>query len=456
MRRRLARAAAAVGALVATVALTYALVVLALGHAPSGSQRTALALSVVATVAVAILYPRVRGRAVHGVDRLLRTQRPPPDEPLRLFTGRLSRAIPLEELLLQTTETLRRAFELRAAEIWTGSAGELGRVVSDPDRGPARLSLATEQPVVAREGVAGEGFASVWLRPLLAGREPALLRIAPAVRAGELLGLIVAERPPDGDPFSEREDEVLGELARQVALALHNARLDSALQASLEALQRQADELRASRARVVASADAERRRIERDLHDGAQQRLISLMVGLGEARELLTSDSRAASVALNELKQELEGALDELRDLARGIYPPLLWDSGLPDALSAAAARAPIACRVETDGVGRYPSELEAAVYFCCVEAIQNASKHAGEAARASISICEEADRLVFAVRDDGKGFEPGQARPGIGLTSMDDRLGAIGGRLEIESAPGRGTQVRGSVPLAQGASSDR
>jgi signal transduction histidine kinase len=447
----------AAGALLAVVALAYALVVLALGHSPDADERTVLWLSIAATFVVVIVYPRARARAARATRWLLRAQRPALDEPLILFTGRLSRAIPLEELLLQTAETLRRAFDLRAAEIWTGSGGELERTVSDPDRGQAQISLAAEQPVVAREGVAGEGFASVWLKPLLDGREGAILRVAPAVRSGELLGLIVVERPPHGEPFSDSEDETLGELARQVALALHNARLDSALQDSLEALQRQADELRASRARIVASGDNERRRIERDLHDGAQQRLVALMVKLEEARELAGEDAGVPQAALDDFKSDLHSALDELRDLAQGIYPPLLGDSGLVDAISAAAPRAPIPCTVDGVGVRRYPPEVEAAVYFCCLEALQNASKHAGEGARASISIREQAERLEFVVADDGVGFDPERAAGGIGLTNMRDRLGAIGGHLEIESMPGKGTRLRGSVPLAgHGLSSDR
>jgi signal transduction histidine kinase len=469
MRGRLIGPALALAALLAVIAAAYALVILALGHTPNGRERTALGLSILATVAVALVYPGVRDRAGRAARRLLRGQAPSLDEPLRLFSGRLSRAIPLEELLLQTAETLRRALRLRTAEIWTGAGGELERTVSDPERGSAQLSLAAEQPVVAREGVAGEGFAQVWLRPLLEGREEALLRVAPAVRAGELLGLIVAERPADGEPFTDREERMLGDLARQIALALHNARLDSALQASLETLRRQADELRASRARIVASADSERRRLERDLHDGAQQRLVGLMVRLEEARELATRAPDGGNAdpehraeleglrnelleqvsALADFKSELQTALDELRDLAHGIYPQLLSDSGLAEALSAAAARAPLSCHLESEGIGRYRPDVEAAVYFCCLEALQNAVKHAGRRARVSLSLRETEGRLGFAVADDGGGFDPRRVDGGIGLTSMRDRLGAIGGQLEIESTPGQGAEVRGSVPLA-------
>ena len=450
MSGRLIARVLACAALLAAMAVAYALVVLALGHAPDGRERTLLWLSAIATVAVALAFPYLREWAARAAQRLLRAQRPPLDEPLRIFSGRLSRAIPLEELLLQTAEALRRGLRLASAEIWTGAGGELERTVSDPERGPGQLSVAAEQPLVAREGVAGEGFARVWLAPLLEGRHDALLRVAPAVRSGELLGLIVVERPPGGRPFDDREDQLLGELARQVALALHNARLDSALEASFEALRRQADELRASRARIVASADAERRRIERDLHDGAQQRLVGLMLRLEEARELSTTDSASAANAIGELKLEVERALDEVRALAHGIYPPLLAGSGLVEALSAAAGTAPIACRVEHAAIGRYPPEIEAAVYFCCLEALQNASKHAGAGARASISLSDGEGRLTFDVSDDGAGFDPAQVDGGVGLTSMRDRLGAIGGSLEIESAPGGGASVRGTVVVTR------
>ena len=459
MRGRLIRVGLAAAALVALTVAAYAVVVLALGHAPNARERTALWLSALATVAVALIYPSFRDRAAHAARRILRAQGSSLDEPLELFTGRLSRAIPLEELLLQTAESLRRVLRLSSAEIWTGAGGELERTVSDPERPPAQLSLAAEQPVVAREGVAGEGFARVWLGPLLEGREEALLRAAPAVRSGELLGLIVAERPRGGEPFDDREEALLGDLARQIALALHNARLDSALQASLEALRRQADELRASRARIVASADAERRRLERDLHDGAQQRLVGLMIRLEEARELasrepaeelegLRNDLLEQVAGLADFKSELQSALDELRDLAHGLYPPLLSAGGLAEALSAATTRAPIPCELSSADVGRYRPDVEAAVYFCCLEALQNAVKHAGKGARVVVSLREEEGRLAFVVGDDGQGFDPGRVNGGIGLTNMSDRVGAIGGRLDLQSAPGQGVRVSGSVPL--------
>jgi signal transduction histidine kinase len=148
-----------------------------------------------------------------------------------------------------------------------------------------------------------------------------------------------------------------------------------------------------------------------------------------------------------DLVHDVESALDELRTLAQGIYPPLLSSSGLAEALAAASRRTPMPVRLKTDGVGRYQPELEAAVYYCCLEALQNASKHAGDGASACLRLWEEAGNLRFEVDDDGAGFDPAHGIAGAGLTNMRDRIGAVGGSLRIESAPGAGTNVHGAVP---------
>ncbi len=207
-----------------------------------------------------------------------------------------------------------------------------------------------------------------------------------------------------------------------------------------------ARELAVSRTRIVAAGDRERRRIERDLHDGAQQGLTAVVIRLGVAQRLIATDPERASALLAELSGEVEATLTELRDLAHGIYPPLLSQRGLGEALAAAARRAPVATTVTADGVGRLPPELEAAVYFCCLEALQNATKHAGAG---EVHIAVTRDRAVtFTVSDDGAGFDPARVTPGSGLNHMTDRLGAIGGTLRIDSTPGSGTVVRGRVPV--------
>ena len=217
-----------------------------------------------------------------------------PDEVLRTFGSRLTRALPLDELLLQLAESLKATMNLEVAEVWTRSADGIERAVSVPDRGPAMIPLGPEEEtVIAHAGVSGPAWAQVWLPAILTGLEEPVLRTAPVTNSGELLGLIVVRRAEARSPFNEADDLALTELARQVGLALHNVKLDSALQESLDAVRRQADELRASRARIVEATDTERRRIERDLHDGAQQHLVALAVGVRLARQIADTDRRA-------------------------------------------------------------------------------------------------------------------------------------------------------------------
>ena len=430
------------------VVVVYLVVVLGLGEVPGERERALLLLSMVAAAVCALLYHPARERLAQVANRLVYGERSAPDDALRTFGTRLSRAIPLDELLLQLAESLHKSMALEAAEVWTGSEGLLERAASVPDRGSARLAIGpAEAPVVARAGVSGPAWLAIWLPRLLDGRQDAAMRVAPVAHSGQLLGLLVVVRRPD-ESFSEEDERVLAELARQVGLALHNVRLDSALQASLDEVRQKAEELQASRARIVAAADAERRRIERNLHDGAQQRLVALAVKLGLARRLVDADLEQTRGMLDELREELKDAVDELRNLAHGIYPPLLLDQGLAAALGSAAQRATIPTRVEAGPLGRYPSEVEAAAYFCCLEALQNAMKHAGPAATVVVRVWEEAGALRFAVTDDGVGLDPSAKATGTGFVNMRDRLGAIGGTLRVDSSPGAGTSVLGVLPL--------
>jgi signal transduction histidine kinase len=297
--------------------------------------------------------------------------------------------------------------------------------------------------------VSGQAWLQVWLPQLLAGREDAIVRVAPITHSGRLLGLIVAVRPAAGDAFRTDDETVLAELARQVGLALHNVQLDSALQASLDEVRRQAEELRASRARIVAASNAARRQIERNLHDGAQQHLVALAVNLRLARQLADADPDTSKTMLDQLGHDLQEAVQQLRDLAHGIYPPLLMDRGLTEALSAAAGRAALSTEVQAADLGRFTPEVEAAVYFCVLEALQNAGKHAGEGATAAIRVWKEEGGLLFEVADNGAGFDSA-SRPhlGAGFTNMSDRVGAIGGSISVQSAPGKGTKISGRIPV--------
>ncbi len=235
--------------------------------------------------------------------------------------------------------------------------------------------------------------------------------------------------------------EDINERKRIEALMIRqNERLATDLESSLS-------ELRLSRARILASADLERRRIERDLHDGAQQRLVALRVRLGLAQDLLRDDPVRGGAMLSELGGDVDAALEEVRLLARGVYPSVLADRGLVEALRAAARNSPLPVSVRAHEVGRLPVDVETAVYFACVEALQNAAKHAQRNTSVLVKL-SKGDRLLFEVRDDGVGFAVNGHPAGLGLANMRDRIESVGGTLAIESVLGEGTCVSGSVPL--------
>jgi signal transduction histidine kinase len=448
---RLVTSAVAALILTALVVVVYVVVVVGFDRAPRHGERLIVLLTLVAGAIVAAIWQPARRRCQVVARRLLQEHRLGSRRPLGVFGERLSRAIPMEELLLQLAESLRESLRLSSVEVWSGTRELLRRTVAIPHREPVELALTPdESSVVARAGVSGPAWAAVWLPSVIGGREDAQLRVAPLVHADQLMGLLVVERDPAEQPFSQAEEEELAELGRRAGLALHNVVLDSALQASLEDLREQAEQLRESRNRVVLAGDAERRRLERDLHDGAQQRLVGLNIKLGLLRRLYEQQPAEVARLIDELGNELHEALDELRDLAHGIYPPLLRDSGLAVALAAAARRSSVATEIDANGIGRFEPDTEAAVYFCCLEALQNAAKYAGDGTRTQVRIWEEEGALLFEVADDGAGFQPERLRKGAGLANMEDRLGALGGSLRVGSEPGQGTRVGGRIPIAR------
>jgi len=208
------------------------------------------------------------------------------------------------------------------------------------------------------------------------------------------------------------------------------------------------EDLRASRQRIVATADQERQRIERDLHDGAQQQLVALRISLRLARQAVRTAPAEADELLEQTEQAAASALDQLRDLAHGIYPPILADLGLPAALQAQARKAALPVTIEAAAVGRYPQQAEAAVYFSVLEALQNAAKYA-RASAARVTLSRDGAGLVFTVEDDGTGFDPATTPMGTGLHGIADRLAALGGTVDISSRPGHGTRISGRLPAA-------
>ena len=215
---------------------------------------------------------------------------------------------------------------------------------------------------------------------------------------------------------------------------------------TVEGLHAEIEDLHASRARLVAAADAERRLFERKLHDGVQQELVALVVNLQLARKLCATDPDAAGALLEEVGRNTRVALDEVRRLASEIYPPLLDAGGLVVALRSIAAGLGIAARVEAEAIQGCPLELAATVYFCSLEALRNAARHAGDGVKVTVAVYREQGAVVFEIADDGAGFVNGGPTAG-GLRQISDRVAALGGRLEVESEPGRGTRIRGSLP---------
>ncbi len=244
-----------------------------------------------------------------------------------------------------------------------------------------------------------------------------------------------------GESLTPIEIKLMDDLAHQAGLVLKNVGLTADLQARLA-------DLRASRQRLVAAQDDERRKLERNLHDGAQQYLVAIKVKLGLAEMLLTRDSTKAMTTLEQLKGDADDALEALRDLARGIYPPLLAEKGLPTALQAQARKATLPITIDADGIGRYSQDTEAALYFCILEAAQNIQKYA-QASRAVVRLREDGDQLAVEVIDNGSGFVVSTTARGSGLTNMEDRLDALGGNLEVESTLGKGTTLRAIVPVS-------
>jgi signal transduction histidine kinase len=440
-------AAVTAGALVGAVAVGAGLAVLALGRLPGPGEYDVAAAMLLGAAAAATVFGPLRRLAGDALTRIAHGDRQPPEDVVRTFVERATRGVPDDELLLQLVESLRRTMAASGAEVWTGTAGTLERAVALPTRPADRFAVEPSAlPVLVQSGVVGPAWLELWVPRLLENRSPCQLRAAPACHSGELLGLVVVERALDDDAFTEDDDRALGELGRRLGVVLDNVQLNSALRSTLDDLQRTNEELRASRSRLVAAADAERRRIERNLHDGAQQYLVALAVNMRLARDMLGDDPAAAREMLEQLDGDIRDAIAQVRELAHGIYPPLLVQAGLAEALRAASSRSPVPVRIDVDGVRRQPTDVEAAVYFCCLEALQNATKHAPDAA-VTIRLWQDDGNLRFEVTDDGPGFDPARIRLGHGFENMSDRVGAIGGTVRWESVPGTGTRVVGSIP---------
>ena len=375
-------------------------------------------LTMVAAVIVAVSFQPVRERLTRLANRLVYGRRATPYEVLAEFSERVGEAYADDDVLPRMARVLGEGVGAERADVWLKVDDGLRDVAVWPPAG-ARMA-----PVALPNGAV----------PAIEGAD----RVYAVEHRGALLGALAITKPAN-DPVSPADDKLVADLAAQAGLVLRNVRLAEELRARL-------DDLRAAQKRIVAAQDEERRRLERNIHDGAQQQLVALAVKARLARSLAERDPPKAGEMLEQIEAETQAALEDLRDLARGIYPPLLADEGLAAALRAQARRAPFHVEVRADSLGRYPAEIEAAVYFSCLEALQNAAKYA-DAGEVTVSLSDRDGTLTFEITDDGRGFDPAAARTGTGLQGIEDRLVAIDGTLAIRSEPGRGATVSGRVP---------
>lgn len=409
------------GALAGFVSVVYITVVVGVGAVSGAGTNGNLGLSIIATFIVAVAFEPAKGRMERLANRIVYGHRATPYEVLSEFSERVAESVASEELLGRMARVLGEGTGATRADVWLAVDQELWPTATWPEGGASREPLKITGPQIPWiDGVAN----------------------AVAVRhQGELFGALSVVKPGN-EGLTPTEDKLMADLGRQAGLVLRNIRLTAELRARLE-------ELRASRQRIVAAGDEERRRLERNLHDGAQQELVALKVQLSLAEDMadeLEGDTEPLLELLAKLKGMTGDAVESLRDLARGIYPPLLAAEGLRTALTAQARKSPLDIEVDAE-VGRYPQEIEAAIYFCCLEAFQNAAKYAGDCS-VTATLREQDGILSFEVKDSGCGFDSADVTRGMGSRNMADRLESLDGSLSITSTKGQGTTVTGKVPL--------
>ena len=395
------------GTLAVFISAVYAGLVAGVGTL-AGDRRSPL-LSVIAAVVVTVTFHPVQLRAARLANRVVYGRRASPYQVLSEFARRIGGGYE-RDVLAQMATIVAAGTGAQRVVVWLRVGPEL--------RAEAASDGSAADPV-----------------PVDGHRLPALPDTdfgAPVLYQGELLGAITIRMPRD-EPLKPAAQQLVTDVASQAGLALSNAGL--------------IEDLRASRQRLVAAQDEERRRLERDLHDGAQQDLVAMAIKLRLASMIVEEGNAEVRELLGELQQDAASALGNLRDLARGIYPPLLEDRGLVSALRAQAGKSPVPVVVDTDGIGRLGQNIEAAVYFCCLEALQNIAKYAA-ASHVRIRLAARDHSLSFTVSDDGAGYDPSRTPMGSGQRNMADRLAALDGRLEVRSVPGEGTTVTGHLPL--------
>lgn len=411
------------------VVALYAVVVLGGGAIIGRTNSPSLLLSVLATVAVALLFAPVQAAMERVAARLGYGRDATPYDALSRFSETVTAGYTSEELPARMSKLLAQGTGAQWAQVWL--------VVAD------RLVLAATWPESAEDGRTPPSSPPDHMAAKGQG-----CRVLAVRHGGRLLGeLRLQERP--GLALTAVEERLFAGLAAQAGLALRLVGLRAELASRHKDLVARADELKASRERLIETQDAERRRLERDIHDGAQQHLVALTVNLRLAQTIAVRSPEHAARVLAEQADAARVAIETLSSLSRGLYPRLLADEGLVQALRFAVATSPIPVTVDTVSIARLPVSVEAALYFCCIEAVQNAVKHSG-ARSVSVQIGEDQGRCRLTIIDNGAGFDPGQAvaaGTGAGLVNMRDRLDAVGGTVTIESLSGMGTTVTAIVP---------
>jgi signal transduction histidine kinase len=406
------------GALAIFITAVYVGIVVGVG-AVVGSRANPV-LSAAAAAVVALAFQPVRRRAQRLADRLVYGKRATPYEVLSEFSERLGKNYATDELLPKMARALADGTAAARADVWV----RVGDQLRPEATWPSDAEPASPIPASNADGSAAQSS-----------------MLEPVRHDGELLGALSFSKKV-GESVTATEERLVRDLAAQAGLVMRNVALTERLVENIE-------QLRASRQRLVTAQDEERRKIERNLHDGAQQQIVALAVKLRLLEQLIGRDAEKAKAMAASLHTDTGEALQELRDLARGIYPPLLADKGLIAALESQAGRSVVPVTIEAGQLGRYPREIEAAVYFSCLEALQNVAKYA-EASGATLRLSDGDGRLRFEVTDDGVGFEADQTPYGTGLQGIADRLSALGGEVSVRSTPGAGTSVAGELPIAE------
>src|SRR5262245_21738635 len=420
------------GAFVGTV---HVVVVLGGGVLIGQTSSPSVALSILATTIVALGFEPVRTRLDQYATQVVRGGRPAPYDVLSQFSTTVSETAELDQIPARMARLLAEGTGAVEAQVWLVVRGRQQLAASwppSPPTEPTHPPTETTPPAIE----------------LVESQDPLVKEVR---QAGELLGVLVVRERQDA-PLGPAEHRLYAGLASQAGLVLHGARLRAELQARASELSTQAAELQRSRQRLVDAHDAGRRRLERDIHDGAQQHLVALTVNLRLAQTLASKAPERARDVLADQDEAVAAAIDTLADLSTGIYPSALTDSGLSAALRAAVASSPVPVTIHADDVSRHSAEIESTLYFCALEAIQNATKHAA-ATSVVVGVTQRDAELTVRIEDNGVGFAPvvtatdGGARTGAGLANMQDRAESVGGNVEIRSAPGEGTTVVVRVP---------